>query len=339
MSVIPGKDISHIARWREILGKCVSDVLERQRIANELGVSPVTLSRWASGISNPRPQNLRHLLRALPQRRTQLLEAMTEEFPGLMESMGDDQERDESQEIPVELYMHVMHAYATITKAQRFWALSNFILQQALGQLDPNHLGLAVTLVQCMPPSKQGVTQSLRERVGHGTPPWSINLEQQAILLGSESMAGYTVMHGRPLVRQNQDEHQGMFPAHWVEWEVSAAAYPIQRAGMVAGSFVVSSRQPDYFVPFRLKLIEQYSELLSLVFEQEEFYPLHSINLSQMPLYSSQKEYLSSLHLRAMKLMSETVQRGEMMTVDVATELAWQQIEELFLEQFAHVEK
>ena len=163
-----------------------------------------------------------------------------------------------------------MHAYSTLTKTQRFWTLSNFILHQALGQLDPNHIGLAVTLIKCMPP-QQGIVRSLREHVGHGTPPWGTNLEQQAVLLGSESMAGYTVMRGRPLVRQNQQEHQGRFPAHWTEWEVSATAYPIQSASAIAGSFVVSSRQPDYFLPFRVKLIEQYSELFRLRLSQRNF--------------------------------------------------------------------
>jgi hypothetical protein len=223
-----------------------------------------------------------------------------------------------------------MHAYSTLTKTQRFWTLSNFILHQALGQLDPNHVGLAVTLIKCMPP-KQGIVRSLREQVGHGTPPWGMNLEQQAVLLGSESMAGFTVMNGRPLIRQNQQEHEGRFPAHWTEWEVSAAAYPIQRAGAVAGSFVVSSTQPDYFLPFRVKLIEQYSELLALAFEHEEFYPLDVINLYEMPVYTAQREPLASLHKRAIKLMQETVLRNEILPLQKATELAWQQIEELFL--------
>lgn len=327
--------MSIITKWREFLGKNIGDMLERQRIANELGVSSITLTRWANGISNPRPQNLRHLLRALPQHRAILTELISEEFPDIIQSIGDDQEKDASQEIPLELYINVMHENATGTKMQRFWALSNIILLQALGQLDPNQLGLAVTIVQCMPP-KQGIIRSLRERVGHGTLPWGINLERQAVFLGSESMAGFTVIHGRPLIRQNQNEHQGLFPAHWTEWEVSAAAYPIQHSGAVAGSFVVSSSQPNYFVPFRLKLIEQYSELLSLVFKEEEFYPLNVINLREMPLYTLQREQLSSLHKRAIKLMNEAVQKNEILSLEVAIELAWQQIEELFLRQLSY---
>ncbi len=322
--------MTNITAWREFLGKAIVDTQERQRIANELGVSTVTLTRWSNGVSNPRPQNLRHLLRALPQHRAMLVELIYEEFADIIQTIGDDLEKDESQEIPVELYTYVMHAYSTLAKTQRFWTLSNFILHQALGQLDPNHVGLAVTLIKCMPP-KQGIIRSLREHVGHGTPPWGINLEQQAVLLGSESMAGFTVMNGRPLIRQNQKEHEGRFPAHWTEWEVSATAYPIQRAGAVAGSFVVSSTQPDYFLPFRVKLIEQYSELLSLAFEQEEFYPLDVINLYEMPVYTAQRKPLTTLHKRAIKLMQEAVLRNEILPSQQATELAWQQIEEQFL--------
>jgi transcriptional regulator with XRE-family HTH domain len=319
-------------RWREFLGKYISNTQERQRIANELNVSMVTLARWANGTSNPRPQNLRQLLRTLPQHRTQLLALISEEYPDLVPMLGDDQEKDASQEIPGELYVNVMHAYATLPQVLRFWGLSNLILLQALGQLDPNQLGLAVSLVQCMPPSSQGVVRSLRERVGYGTSPWAINLEQEAIFLGRESMAGFAAMNGRSLIRQHQEEHEGFYPAHWSDWEVSAAAYPILRSGAVAGSLVVSSTQPNYFVPFRTRLIEQYSELLSLVFEQKYFYALDTVMLCDMPKDMQQREYLATLHKRAVRIMNEAMKRNEMMTMDVATDRAWQELEELFLD-------
>ncbi len=324
--------MSAITRWREFLGKYIRDIQERQRIANELNVTMVTLVRWANGTSSPRPQNLRHLLRTLPQHRTQLLTLIGEEYPDLVPMLSDDQEKDASQEIPGELYVNVMHAYATLPQTLRFWGLSNLILLQALGQLDPNQLGLAVSLVQCMPPSPQGIVRSLRERVGYGTPPWAINLEQDAIFLGRESMAGFAAMNGRSLIRQHQDEHEGFYPAHWRNWEVSAAAYPILRSGTIAASLVVSSTQPDYFVPFRTRLIEQYSELLSLVFEQKHFYALDKVMLRDMPRDTQQREYLATLHKRAVRIMNDAMKRNEMMTMDVATELAWQELEELFLD-------
>ena len=59
--------------WRELLGRCVQTPPERQRIADVLGVAPITLTRWVSGEVNPRPQYLRKLLVALPQYRERLL--------------------------------------------------------------------------------------------------------------------------------------------------------------------------------------------------------------------------------------------------------------------------
>jgi len=329
---ILSKNMPNTTQWREFLGKYINNIQERQRIANELNVSPVTLTRWGNGVSNPRPQNLRHLLHAIPQHRSQLVALINEEYPDLVLSLSDDQEKDASQEIPGELYVNVMHAYATLPQALRFWGLSNLILLQALGQLDPNQLGLAVSLVQCMPPSSQGIVRSMRERVGYGTPPWGINLEYEALLLGRESMAGYAAMNGRPLIRQHQAEHEGLYPAHWVDREISATTYPILRSNAVAGSLVVSSAQPNYFVPFRVRLIEQYSELLSLVFEQKDFNSLDKVILHDMPIYTLQREYLSTLHKRAIKIMNEAVKRDEMMTMDVATDRARQELEELFLE-------
>src|SRR5206468_2142891 len=124
---------------------------------------------------------------ALPEYRSTLLELLLEEFPSLS-TTAEEEQKDFSQEIPSEFYTRVLNALATDPKIQRFWSISNLILQQALGQLDPNHLGLAITVVQCMPPSADGKIHSLRERAGHGTPPWHMNLEQHAIFLGQESL-------------------------------------------------------------------------------------------------------------------------------------------------------
>jgi len=45
--------------WRELLGHIIEDPQERQRIAQELGISPITLSRWVKSDSmKPRPHNL-----------------------------------------------------------------------------------------------------------------------------------------------------------------------------------------------------------------------------------------------------------------------------------------
>src|SRR2546430_7464350 len=65
--------------WRSLLKTIISDPHEKQRLSEELGIKPITLSRWASSESDPRPQNLRHLLSAIPQQREQMLELIREE--------------------------------------------------------------------------------------------------------------------------------------------------------------------------------------------------------------------------------------------------------------------
>ena len=53
--------------WRELLASIISNPAERERIAAEVGVSPITLTRWSNGESKPRPQNLHSLIKALPR--------------------------------------------------------------------------------------------------------------------------------------------------------------------------------------------------------------------------------------------------------------------------------
>ena len=74
--------------WRELLGRCIEQSQERQRIAAVVGVSEVTLGRWVNGETKPRPQNLRRLLLALPQQRTLLLTLLQQEDEDLLAELG-----------------------------------------------------------------------------------------------------------------------------------------------------------------------------------------------------------------------------------------------------------
>ena len=50
--------MQELPSWRVLLGQLIHDPQERNRIANELGINPATLVRWAHNETNPRPQNL-----------------------------------------------------------------------------------------------------------------------------------------------------------------------------------------------------------------------------------------------------------------------------------------
>src|SRR5947209_384025 len=180
--------------WRELLGQIISNPTERDRLAGEIGVRSITLTRWVNGESMPRPQNIRQLLYALPQQfRVLFLELWDGEQPGFSASLSDSS----TSELAYDFIMQVLDARATTPDTLRFWTISRLVLQHALRQLDPERIGMAITVVRCMPPSRERKIRSLREGMGMGTPPWEGDLEHRAMFLGAESLAGHVVMAGR----------------------------------------------------------------------------------------------------------------------------------------------
>jgi transcriptional regulator with XRE-family HTH domain len=310
--------------WRELLGNIISDPHEKQRIAQELGVRTITLTRWVTGESDPRPQNLRHLLNVVPEERELLFELIGEEFEDFTAVSTDDSSKD----IPSEFYGRVFSARSMTNESLHFWSICNLILQQAIGQLDPDRLGIAITVVRCMPPSNGNKIRSLRESAGQGTPPWSGDLEQQGMFLGAESLAGYAVTTCRPAAIQNIHEDRNLLPAHQIPHELSAAAHPILYTGRIAGCLLISSTQMNYFLsPARLALIECYADLVSLAFDTDEFYDPLDIHLYMMPSHEVQKQYSHDFRHKVTQVMREQSVHHRR-----AEELVWQQLEEELLQ-------
>lgn len=317
--------------WRELLGRCIQTPPERQRIADVLGVAPITLTRWVSGEVNPRPQYLRKLLVALPQYRVRLLALIEEEYPNFSASIQDEPVQQALTVIPSEFYSLVLHTIASVPKDVLFQSVSDMLLEQALKHLDPDRLGMAIIVSRCMPPSRQDKVRTLREIVGRGSPPWGSNLEQHAILLGAESLAGYAVMFGRQQVNENLRDEHSMAAGYRGPWEESAAATPIMHCGSISGSFLISSTQPHYFAPARCTLIEQYADLLALAFAPDDFYDPQRIELSLVPPAEAQKLHFSGFQQRVLQLMRAAMQDQHPITYSQAEQLAWQQIEEELL--------
>jgi transcriptional regulator with XRE-family HTH domain len=318
--------------WRELLGKIIRDPQEKQLIANESGISPLTLTRWVSGESTPRPQNLRHLLLALPGYRKRFLELMSGEFG---QSLAESLNVEEPQEIPAQFYAWILKLYVNLSPVRRFNTICDVVLQEALRQLDPDYVGMEITVVRCMPPSyKSGKVRSLCESVGCGTPPWNRGLEQRILFLGSETLAGYAVASGRPVAIQNRQDGENLFPARWIDWEESALAYPIMRADRVAGCLLISCTQPNYFhSSVQRTLIQHYAELLSIAFDADSFYELHTIKLGHMPPFEQQRSYISSFSQRITKVVNETH-----VSMPEAELQIWKQIEQELLNVLLHRE-
>ncbi|MBA2397088.1 MAG: GAF domain-containing protein [Ktedonobacteraceae bacterium] len=317
--------------WRELLERIIQDTQEKQRIVHELGISTVTLSRWTHNTTNPRMQSLHHLLEILPQHCNQLRSLIVDEFPHFANTTIDDSQEEGELFIPSTFYSRVFDAYTTTPIIQRFWTISNLVLQQALEQLDPHQSGMAIIIVQCMPPWNDQKIYSLRERAGHGTRPWSMNLEQHAIFLGEESLAGNIVSTIRPKALQSRNDHQGIISAHWVEWEESAAGYPLLRASRVAGCLLASSTQTNFFTAQRIQLLQHYAELLAFVLEPHEFYDSTQITLRTMPHAIEQQKKLVTFRIRVAELIAQSLRDKIPMNLTQAELIVWRQIEQELL--------
>ena len=317
--------------WRTLLGIIINDPKEKQRILDELDITQITLTRWVNGSSDPRPQNLRQLVNALPQHREQLLDLLREE-KGVADLASPLQD-DSPKEIPSEFYEQVFISRASTTENLRFWSMCQLILQQAIGQLDTERQGIAIWVVSCMPPSgPHNKVRSLREVVGLGTPPWPANLEQTAMFLGAESMAGNTVTLCHPTISQNLDAEYHFLPFTRGEHEKSAAIYPILYAGRVAGVLLVSSAEYKHFVSQRrTTLIQHYADLIALAFEPEDFYAPEDITLGVMPPPEVQQKHFVNYRrmlVRNMDINSSGHQRVNSIQADLRT---WQKLEDELL--------
>ncbi|GAC1464372.1 MAG: hypothetical protein PVSMB5_04990 [Ktedonobacteraceae bacterium] len=314
--------------WREFLSSIITNPAERDRIASEIGIHSITLSRWVSGESLPRPHNMRQLLRALPKNQRNQLQALLEKVSA---DVADCEIDVSEQEIPYKFIMEVLDARASIPDLLRFWSITRLVLQQALRHLDPERVGLAITVVRCMSP-RAGKIRSLRESVGLGTPPWGGDLEEKALLLGAESLAGHVTVSCRLEHIGDLLANKTFLPTYQVEHEVSAVACPIMHACRVAGCLLLSSTQPDYFAPeARLSLVRGYTNLLSLAFDPSEFYDPETIALHIMPPPAQQQEYFSGFRQRVVKRMQESARTEHRLASTEAEQLEWQQIEELLL--------
>ena len=157
-----------VLSWQRSLQHILKVPGERQRMATALGLSSMTLTRWANGESSPQRPHLMRLVQVVqPQHREELLEGLKVVYPDFQSWLKENS----SEQIPSEFFAQLLDMRTTTMDALRFWRISDLILKQVLTQLDPNQLGMSITLVQCMPPSEKHGNKvcSLRERSGKGS--------------------------------------------------------------------------------------------------------------------------------------------------------------------------
>jgi transcriptional regulator with XRE-family HTH domain len=315
--------------WQSILQQIFRIPGEQQRMAVAIGLSQMTLTRWAKGESNPQRPHLTRLLQVIPPAyRDQMLEALEDTYPDIHSWQKDNSEEN----IPSEFFAQLLSVRTTTTDSLRFWRISDMVLKQVLAQLDPNQLGMAVTLVQCMPPSEAhgNKIRSLRERAGRGTFPWSADLEPIALFLGMESLAGYAT-ESRRTVNVDDLTKEKLLPAYRTEHEVSAAAHPIMLGGQIAGCLATSSTQVGYFTQQRQALLVAFSNLASLAFDKEEFYDPKLVELRVMPTPAFQRPILDSFRQRVSRMLTSATNQRLRINNTEAEQKVWLQIEEELL--------
>jgi transcriptional regulator with XRE-family HTH domain len=306
--------------WQILLQNIIRSPAERQRLSSILGVTSMTLSRWANGESNPQRPHLLHLIQAVyPHFRQPLLAALEQSYPDLQTWLAE-----ETTQITSEFFAQVLSVRTLTSDTLRSWRICEMVLKESLIQLDPNHLGMAVKLVQCMPPdAAEGKVRSLRERAGKGSSPWTTDLENDVLFLGLESMCGYAVevRHG---VSDPDLRKSTTFPTYKDGYEISAAAQPIRFENRLVGCLLASSTQVGYFSPPRLELLAAFSDLIALAFDKKEFYSPQCIELRALPTPKTQRPILSSFRQRMMERMINQRQYASNSALEIAI---WQEIE------------
>src|SRR5207249_190950 len=133
--------------------------------------------------------------------------------------------------------------------------------------------------------------RSLREIVRIKTHGSLLKSSRYPLFLGAESLCGYSVSTCMASIVQNVHQERRLPVLHLPE-EASVAAYPIQRGDSVAGCFLVSSPQPDFFTQRLQELLQLCAYLLTLAFETDQFYAPGRIRLRLMPAMSVQDPYI-----------------------------------------------
>jgi len=318
-----------IQTWREFLGKVIADPQERQRIADALGVNPITLTRWATNKSNPRQDNLRPLFEALPQHRQLLTELIAQEFPQFItEALTQE---SIAPTIPSEFYAQVLTVHTTNPTRLRVSTLRLLILQQIIAHLDPHQEGLLAVIAQCVPPKTGRKVRSMHMTYGRSTPAWGSVIENRILFFGAESQMGQAAGTAQPVIVNTPEMREMLFPMHDSPFDTSSLAYPLLQAECIAGCLAVASRQIHYFTHERLELLQEYAHLLVLAFEPEEFYDLQDIELGIMPDPERQQIHLMGFQKRVTQHLIQASQRNQILSRTQAELLVWQELEEEFL--------
>lgn len=342
--------------WRSVLRELIEDPAEKNRIAKEMHIAPVTLTRWTTSEVAPRLYFLAPLVQAVPEKdRMRLRTLIEQEYPGFSEEVALPvrpasevalqsvspqattlQTRTEELQTlsavpdapPQDLYTHVLTVCAATRAHERFWQLCSLILPHALRQLNGQRVGMFLSVACCLPCPTYNEIHSLREAISIGTPPWNSDLQEKQFLLGAESLAGYVVSSRHRVVIQNTQRDQSFLPGIPRDKEQSIAIFPILQADAVAGALICICAQANYFCQHLQLLLQHYANLLTLTFSPEQFYPPQQIALRFIPSIEVQQEYFTHFRTRIAQKVMQAAKDGQQISSFEAEQMVRQQLAE-----------
>ncbi len=309
--------------FRTLVKEVLRDPPTVEAITLRAEISLRTLTRWASGeTKEPDRKHLYRLLQVVPSYRDRLTSAIVKAFPDFDVPLIDNT-KDILEELPLDFFIRLHEANARIPKNLRFASLVNMIFTQLQPYIDPQRIGVQLAVAQCsVPSSPEHVVRSLREVVKMKTSRSLHESPSDNLFLGAESLPGYSVSTSKPHVVQNIQEER-VVPVRKTADEQSAAAYPIQRGGYVAGCFLVSSPELNFFSPRLQYILQIYVYFLALAFDQDMFYDPEQIRLRPMPEESIQHRSITGFQDRVMNILQYDIVASRLQ----AETQAWQQIE------------
>lgn len=305
---------------------------EKQAFANQVGVSQTTINRWRRGKDNPSRANLERMLAAFSESQRQQLLVLLRRDAHTCSLLPADihlptWEHERYEPIPLLQVEQLDHFCLKVLRLQRdtsdrFWQVAGAVLYEALTHLEtyPEQVGLELTVATCMPP-RNGAVRSLRLLVGMGTAPWRQDLHRTYGFVGATDLMGNAVANQHGEMIPDFTETSLALSASPLGQERSAAAFPLQREHAVAGALMAVSRQPQYFTPERMALLEIFADILRLAFYDQDFYPLSHINLGLMPSQPVQRKMFASFRQRVEReyqamIRSDTHSMRDLMQVE-----------------------
>lgn len=315
------------SEFRTFLKGLLQDSATRKLIEQRTDISARTLARWVSGeTEEPDKKRLITLLHALPQYREPFLATIRKAMPDFDAPLLDIT-NSLAEDLPMDFWIRLLETNARTPKNLHFMSVVTLIFLQLQSYIDPEQIGIHLIVAQCSPPSSlDQPVRSLREVMRMKTHESLLTHPEENIFLGAESLCGYSVGTCTANIVQNTQEERRL-PVRRVLQVQSAAAYPIQRGGSVAGCFLVCSPQPDFFSQRLQYVLQIYAYQLSMAFETGMFYAPKRIRLRPMPAEHIQHCYIAAFQERVLALL----QRDASLSRLEAEAAVWQHIEEALL--------